>query len=91
MNRRIVVLLPLAFSLFLLAADQAKIPAMPNAVTSNAVATLKGGLEIYSVMGLGSKKTWDDVLPNQLPFTKDVFDGLLWWANATRAARSLEG
>jgi hypothetical protein len=37
------------------------------------------------------KKTWEEVLPNQVPFTKDVFDGLLWWANATKAARALEG
>ena len=61
MNRRPVLLLPVAFSLLLLAADQPKIPAMPNAVTSNAVASLKGGLEVYSLMGLGTKKTWDDV------------------------------
>ena len=30
---------------------------------------------------------WDDVLPHQVPFTKDVFDNLLWWTNATKAAR----
>lgn len=34
---------------------------MPGAVTSNAVASLKGGIEVYSLMGLGTKKTWDDV------------------------------
>ncbi|HVN20871.1 MAG TPA: kelch repeat-containing protein [Dongiaceae bacterium] len=34
---------------------------MPIAVTSNSVATLKGGLEVYSMMGLGTKRTWDDV------------------------------
>ena len=61
MNRRPLLFLPVAFSLLLMAADQPKIPAMPNAVTSNAVATLKGGLEVYSLMGLGTKKTWDDV------------------------------
>jgi N-acetylneuraminic acid mutarotase len=61
MNRRLVLLLPIAFSLFLLAADQPKIPAMPSAVTNNAVASLKGGLVVYSLMGLGTKKTWDDV------------------------------
>lgn len=61
MNRRVVLLLPAAFSLFLLAADQPKIPAMPSAVTSNAVASLKGGIEIYSLMGVGTKKTWDDI------------------------------
>ena len=61
MNRRLALFLPVAFSLLLLAADQPKIPAMPMAVTSNAVATLKGGLEVYSVMGLGTKKAWNDV------------------------------
>jgi len=61
MNRRFVLCLPVAFSLLLLAADQPKIPAMPAAVTSNAVASLRGGIEIYSIMGLGTKKTWDDV------------------------------
>ena len=61
MNRRLALLLPVAFSLLLLAADQPKIPPMPNAVTSNAVASLRGGLEVYSLMGLGNKKTWDDV------------------------------
>jgi len=61
MNRRLVFFLPVAFSLLLLAADQPKIPPMPNAVTSNAVAWLKGGLDVYSLMGLGTKKTWDDV------------------------------
>lgn len=61
MNRRPVLFVPVAFSLLLLAADEPKIPAMPNAVTSNAVASLRGGIEVYSLMGLGTKKTWDDV------------------------------
>lgn len=61
MKRRLVLFLPVPFSLLLLAADQPKIPAMPTAVTSNAVATLKGGIEIYSMMGIGTKKTWEDV------------------------------
>jgi N-acetylneuraminic acid mutarotase len=56
-----VLLIPVLGALFLLAADQPKIPAMPAAVAGNAVATLRGGLEIYSVMGIGPKKTWDDV------------------------------
>lgn len=32
-------------------------------------------------------KTWAEVLPNQVPYTKDLFDNLLWWTNATKAAR----
>jgi NAD(P)H-dependent FMN reductase len=46
-----------------------------------------GGSEFGPIM-MG-QKTWDDVLPNQVPFTKDVFDNLLWWTNATMAARAL--
>lgn len=53
--------LPVLCAVFLLAADQPKIPVMPGAATSNAVAAIKGGLEVYSIMGLGPKKTWDDV------------------------------
>ncbi len=46
-----------------------------------------GGSEFGPIM-MG-KSTWDDVLPHQAPFTKDVFDNLLWWTNATKAARAL--
>jgi N-acetylneuraminic acid mutarotase len=41
--------------------DASKIPAMPAAVSNNAVATLQNGLEVFSLMGVGPKKTWDDV------------------------------
>src|SRR6201997_827437 len=61
MNRPFLLCIPVALSVLLLAADQPKIPAMPAAVTSNAVASLRGGIEVYSMMGLGTKKTWDDV------------------------------
>jgi N-acetylneuraminic acid mutarotase len=53
--------LPALCVVVLLAADQSKIPAMPGAVSENAVASLKNGLEIYSMMGVGTKKTWDDI------------------------------
>ena len=33
----------------------------PVAVSNNAVAALKNGIEIYSLMGVGTKKTWDDI------------------------------
>jgi NAD(P)H-dependent FMN reductase len=46
-----------------------------------------GGSEFAPI--LMGQKTWDDVLPHQVPFTKDVFDNLLWWTNATMAARAL--
>ena len=53
--------LPVLCALFLLAADQPKIPPMPSAVANNAVASLKNGIDIYSLMGVGTKKTWDDI------------------------------
>jgi N-acetylneuraminic acid mutarotase len=56
-----VLLLPLLGGVFLLAADKEKIPPMPAEVSSNAVASLKNGIEIYSLMGIGPKKTWDDI------------------------------
>jgi N-acetylneuraminic acid mutarotase len=43
------------------AADAPKIANMPAAVSGNAVASLKGGLELFSIMGVGPRKTWDDV------------------------------
>jgi len=61
MNKRLLLLVPVFLSLLLLGADQAKIPPMPSAVTSNAVASLKNGIEIYSLMGIGTKKSWDDI------------------------------
>lgn len=61
MRKWLVFFLPALCALVLLAADQPKIPPMPAAVSSNAVATLRGGLDIYSLMGIGPKKTWDDV------------------------------
>ncbi len=45
--------------------DQPKIGPMPKAVSGNAVASLKGGLELYSLMGIEEKKTWD-AISNQM-------------------------
>jgi N-acetylneuraminic acid mutarotase len=61
MKKLPVFFLPALCAVFLLAADQPKIPPMPAGVSNNAVAELKNGLEIYSVMGIGNKKTWDDI------------------------------
>jgi N-acetylneuraminic acid mutarotase len=55
-----VLLLPVLCAVLLLAA-QPKFPTMPAPVSGNAVASLKGGLELYSLMGIGNKKTWDDI------------------------------
>ena len=44
-----------------LEADERKLPPMPAAVSSNAVASLKEGMELFSMMGVGPRKTWDDI------------------------------
>ena len=54
MNKRLVWLLPLLCAVLLLAADEPKIPAMPEALTENAVASLRNGIEIFSLMGIGT-------------------------------------
>ena len=44
-----------------------------------------GGSEFASAfMG---QRSWDEVLPTFAPFTKELFDNLLWWTNATKVAR----
>jgi N-acetylneuraminic acid mutarotase len=55
------VLLALCAAIPLGASDEPKFPSMPGAVSGNAVATLKGGFELFSMMGIGPRKTWDDV------------------------------
>lgn len=60
MKKTLLRLMPLGFALALLAAEP-KIPPMPDAVTDNAVASLKNGIEVYSMMGIGTKKTWDAI------------------------------
>ncbi len=56
-----VALLLLVCAATLFSADEPKkIPPMPAAVSGNAVASVKDGLEIISMMGVGSRKTWDD-------------------------------
>jgi N-acetylneuraminic acid mutarotase len=46
---------------FLLAADQPKFEPLPVPLSNNAVASVKsrGSLLLYSMMGMGPKKTWD--------------------------------
>ena len=61
MNKLLGFSLTLLSAVLLLAADQPKIPQMPDAVTDNAVASLKNGIEVYSLMGIGNKRTWDTV------------------------------
>ena len=60
--RKIPLLLPLLLCAAIVqGADEPKFPSMPAAVSSNAVASLKGGFELFSMMGVGPKKAWDDV------------------------------
>ena len=54
-------LVPVLCAVFLLAADQAKIPPMPVAVSNNAVASLRMGLKSIRSWAVGTKKTWDDI------------------------------
>jgi N-acetylneuraminic acid mutarotase len=61
MRKPFAFLLLAICAVVLLAADAPRIPPMPAAVSSNAVASLKGGLQLFSMMGVGPKKTWDDV------------------------------
>jgi len=71
--RLLLPFLPLVLTVFLSGAEQPKIPAMPVAVTGNSVASLKNGLEVYSLMGIGTKRTWDEV-SNQM-FTLSMKSG----------------
>ena len=59
-----VLALPALCAVLLLAADRSKIPPMPVALTGNAVASLKVGTEVYSLMGVGAKRTWNDIRSN---------------------------
>jgi N-acetylneuraminic acid mutarotase len=61
MKKRSWFLLLVLCAAFPVAADQPKVPSMPAAVSSNAVASLKGGLQLFSLMGIGPRKTWDDI------------------------------
>jgi N-acetylneuraminic acid mutarotase len=61
MKKLLLCVMPIVGAVLLLAAAESKIPPLPEAVTNNAVASLKSGTEVYSMMGVGTKKTWDAV------------------------------
>ncbi len=61
MKKRLGFLSLLLGATFLLASDQPKIPPMPVPLTGNAVVSMKNGIEVYSLMGIGKKRTWDDI------------------------------
>jgi N-acetylneuraminic acid mutarotase len=55
------VLLTLCAAALLGVDDKPQFPSMPAAVSGNAVASVKGGFLLFSLMGVGPRKTWDDV------------------------------
>lgn len=63
MKRRLPGFLLLALHGFLFAATEPGVEPLPTPVSNNAVAILKvkGQLELFSLMGMGPKKTWDAV------------------------------
>jgi hypothetical protein len=60
-KHRVFIFLLLCAAFLLGAAEPKNIPSMPAPVSGNAVAILENGLEIVSLMGIGPKRTWDDV------------------------------
>jgi hypothetical protein len=61
MKKLPILILVMLCAATILGADQKKIPPMPAQVSGNAVAVLESGLEIISIMGVGPRKTWDDI------------------------------
>ncbi len=57
----VFILLLLSAAILLDASDEPRFPSMPVPVSGNAVASLKGGFELFTIMGIGPRKTWDDV------------------------------
>jgi hypothetical protein len=57
----VFIALVLCAATMLAANEPKKIPSMPAAVSGNAVASVSDGLEIISLMGVGPRKTWDDI------------------------------
>lgn len=61
MKKLVLCFFPLFWAILAPGAENSKIPPMPMAVSYNAVASLRNGTEVYSIMGVGEKKTWDSV------------------------------
>jgi hypothetical protein len=63
MKRRSLLFTLLALHGFLFAASDPGVQPLPEAITNNAVTILKvkGQFELFSLMGMGPKKTWDAV------------------------------
>lgn len=61
MKKLPALFLPVLCAIFLLATDQPKIPPMPIALTGNSVVSLRGGIDVFSLMGIGGKRNWNDI------------------------------
>jgi len=70
----LVVLLPFPGKL-LRGANRTDIGPLPDAVSNNAVASLRrhGGLWLFSFMGIGPKKTWDAITPASYALNPDSY------------------
>lgn len=64
-----------------------------NVMVELQAASVRHGIHIggsdFAAAYMG-QKPWEEVLAGQAPYTKDVFDNLLWWTNATKAAREAD-
>jgi len=63
MKKCLGVILLIVLGGFLFAADQSRFEPLPVPMSNNAVASVKsrGSLLLYSMMGMGPKKTWDAI------------------------------
>jgi N-acetylneuraminic acid mutarotase len=86
--KKIASLLIFAVALFFAATvfsqDEPRFPPMPSAVSGNAVASLKGGFQLFSLMGVGPKKDWNAV-------TNEVYIMTLGHAGRWGSGRAVPG
>ena len=63
MKKCVVFILPILLGVPCFSADQPRIEPLPVAISNNAVASVKtrGSVLLYSLMGIGPKKTWDSI------------------------------
>lgn len=61
MRKLLVVIAVLSCAALVPGAEERTLAPMPVAVSGNAVASLREGLDLFSMMGVGPRKTWDDV------------------------------
>ncbi len=61
MKKLLILLAAVSCSASLPGAEERSLAPMPVAVSGNAVASLREGLDLFSMMGIGPRKTWDDV------------------------------